>query len=86
MLQIHKFNFCVRIVYLFIAFPSQMPWSECDNTFQVLYQIGIGNYPKIDKGCLSAEGINFLSHCFEIDPLKRWTAGQLRDHPFVKVS
>ncbi|KAL5457658.1 hypothetical protein EMCRGX_G034941 [Ephydatia muelleri] len=63
----------------------KIPWSECDNTYAILYQIGSGVSPKVDPGCLSTEGLDFLSHCFEVDPLKRWTAGQLRDHPFVKV-
>ena len=54
--------------------------------YAILYQIGNGVSPKVDPGCLSTEGLDFLSHCFEVEPSKRWTAGQLRDHPFVKVN
>lgn len=31
---------------------------------------------------LGADAINFLYKCFEIDPVKRWTAGQLLNHQY----
>ena len=70
-------------------FPSspspQLPWSEFDNQFQIMFQLGNGKSPTIPEASLSSEGHDFLSHCFEQDPSRRWNANHLLDHPFVKV-
>ena len=64
----------------------QLPWSECDNQFTIMYRLGTGKSPSISEGALSQEGHDFLSKCFITDPSKRWKAGRLLDHNFVKVS
>ena len=63
----------------------QLPWSEFDNQFQIMFQLGNGKSPTIPESSLSNEGHDFLSHCFEQDPCRRWRANHLLDHPFVKV-
>jgi len=65
---------------------GKLPWSEYDNQFQIMYQLGNGKSPTIPQGSLSSEGHDFLSHCFEQDPGRRWRVNKLLDHPFVKVS
>ena len=63
----------------------QLPWSEFDHQFQIMFQLGNGKSPTIPEASLSSEGHDFLSHCFEQDPSRRWRANHLLDHPFVKV-
>lgn len=45
----------------------------------------MGHKPPIPER-LSPEGKDFLSHCLESEPRMRWTASQLLDHSFVKVT
>ncbi|XP_077145274.1 mitogen-activated protein kinase kinase kinase 4 [Ranitomeya variabilis] len=63
---------------------GKRPWHEFEHNFQIMYKVGMGHKPPIPDR-LSLEGKDFLSHCMESDPKKRWTASQLLDHPFVKV-
>lgn len=63
---------------------GKRPWHEYEHNFQIMYKVGMGNKPPIPDR-LSPEGKDFLSHCMESEPKKRWTASQLLDHPFVKV-
>ncbi|XP_069625623.1 mitogen-activated protein kinase kinase kinase 4 isoform X2 [Ranitomeya imitator] len=63
---------------------GKRPWHEFEHNFQIMYKVGMGHKPPIPDR-LSPEGKDFLSHCMESDPKKRWTASQLLDHPFVKV-
>lgn len=44
----------------------------------------MGHKPQIPEK-LSTEGKDFLGHCLESEPKRRWTASMLLDHPFVKV-
>lgn len=44
----------------------------------------MGHKPQIPEK-LSTEGKDFLGHCLESEPKRRWTASSLLDHPFVKV-
>ena len=44
----------------------------------------MGHKPPIPEK-LSTEGKDFLGHCLESEPKRRWTASMLLDHPFVKV-
>lgn len=44
----------------------------------------MGHKPQIPEK-LSTEGKDFLCHCLESEPKRRWTASMLLDHPFVKV-
>ena len=50
-----------------------------------MFKLGMGETPPSPEN-LADEGKDFLSHCLEQEPDKRWTASQLRDHPFAKVS
>ncbi|XP_063773595.1 mitogen-activated protein kinase kinase kinase 4 isoform X4 [Pseudophryne corroboree] len=63
---------------------GKRPWHEYEHNFQIMYKVGMGHKPPIPDR-ISPEGKDFLSHCMESDPKKRWTASQLLDHPFVKV-
>jgi hypothetical protein len=40
--------------------------------------------PKLPRGKFSKELRNFLSHCLDKDPMERWTAKKLLEHPFVE--
>ncbi|KAL7987623.1 hypothetical protein Chor_006542, partial [Crotalus horridus] len=63
----------------------ERPWHEFEHNFQIMYRVGMGHKPPIPER-ISPEGKDFLSHCLESDPKMRWTASQLLDHSFVKVS
>lgn len=62
----------------------QRPWHEYEHNFQIMYKVGMGHKPPIPEK-LSTEGKDFLAHCLESEPKRRWTASMLLDHPFVKV-
>uniref|UniRef100_A0A8C4HIJ7 Protein kinase domain-containing protein n=1 Tax=Dicentrarchus labrax TaxID=13489 RepID=A0A8C4HIJ7_DICLA len=62
----------------------QKPWHEYEHNFQIMYKVGMGHKPPIPEK-LSTEGKDFLGHCLESEPKRRWTASMLLDHPFVKV-
>ncbi|ESO84956.1 hypothetical protein LOTGIDRAFT_168212 [Lottia gigantea] len=63
---------------------GKRPWFELENNFQIMFKVGMGEKPAIPEQ-LSAEGKDFLSHCFETDPNDRWTASKLQDHNFTKI-
>uniref|UniRef100_A0A3P9QHS0 Mitogen-activated protein kinase kinase kinase 4 n=1 Tax=Poecilia reticulata TaxID=8081 RepID=A0A3P9QHS0_POERE len=63
---------------------GKRPWHEYEHNFQIMYKVGMGHKPPIPEK-LSMEGKDFLGHCLESEPKRRWTASMLLDHPFVKV-
>lgn len=63
---------------------TQRPWHEYEHNFQIMYKVGMGHKPQIPEK-LSTEGKDFLGHCLESEPKRRWTASMLLDHTFVKV-
>ncbi|XP_077438507.1 mitogen-activated protein kinase kinase kinase 4 isoform X2 [Vanacampus margaritifer] len=63
---------------------GKRPWHEYEHNFQIMYKVGMGHKPPIPEK-LSREGKDFLGHCLESEPKRRWTASALLDHPFVKV-
>ncbi|KAM6956719.1 mitogen-activated protein kinase kinase kinase 4 isoform 2-T2 [Aplochiton taeniatus] len=63
---------------------GKRPWHEYEHNFQIMYKVGMGHKPPIPEK-LSTEGKDFLEHCLESEPKRRWTASMLLDHPFVKV-
>ena len=73
------------LVYMHPNIFRQIPWPNCDNQFQIMYQLGSGKSPPLSRNDLSDEGQDFLQRCFHIQPKDRWTANRLLDHPFVKV-
>ncbi|KAF7851051.1 hypothetical protein BT93_L4674 [Corymbia citriodora subsp. variegata] len=50
----------------------------------VLYRIACSGESPAIPGCLSAEARDFVSKCLRRDPRKRWTVGQLLEHPFLE--
>ncbi|XP_076141895.1 mitogen-activated protein kinase kinase kinase 4 isoform X1 [Alosa pseudoharengus] len=63
---------------------GKRPWHEYEHNFQIMYKVGMGHKPPIPEK-LSTEGKDYLTHCLESEPKRRWTASALLDHPFVKV-
>lgn len=63
---------------------GKRPWHEYEHNFQIMYKVGMGHKPPIPEK-LSTEGKDYLSHCLESEPKRRWTASMLLDHTFVKV-
>uniref|UniRef100_A0A8C1RK58 Mitogen-activated protein kinase kinase kinase 4 n=1 Tax=Cyprinus carpio TaxID=7962 RepID=A0A8C1RK58_CYPCA len=63
---------------------GKRPWHEYEHNFQIMYKVGMGHKPPIPEK-LSTEGKDFLVHCLESEPKRRWTASALLDHTFVKV-
>ncbi|KAH0940530.1 mitogen-activated protein kinase kinase kinase 18 [Brassica rapa] len=54
------------------------------NVMSLMVRIGSGDAPKIPVE-LSEEGKDFVRRCFVKDPVERWTAQMLLDHPFLAV-
>ncbi|CAH8344241.1 unnamed protein product [Eruca vesicaria subsp. sativa] len=54
------------------------------NVMSLMVRIGSGDVPKIPVE-LSEEGKDFVRRCFVKDPVERWTAQMLLDHPFLAV-
>ncbi|CAN6917752.1 unnamed protein product [Brassica oleracea] len=54
------------------------------NVMSLMVRIGSGDAPKIPVE-LSEEGKDFVRRCFVRDPVERWTAQMLLDHPFLAV-
>ncbi|XP_050206609.1 mitogen-activated protein kinase kinase kinase 20-like [Mercurialis annua] len=69
-------------------FTGKTAWNcvggNCNNIAALLLKIGLSDeLPEIPQE-LSPEVKDFLSKCLVKDPVKRWTAEMLLDHPFVK--
>jgi mitogen-activated protein kinase kinase kinase len=63
---------------------GRRPWSTLDNEWAIMYNIAQGNQPTLPtRDQLSEVGIDFLSRCFECDPLKRPTAAELLQHEWI---
>lgn len=62
----------------------QRPWHEYESMYQIMFKVGMGQTPTIPDN-IGDEGKDFISHCLVTDPETRWTASELRDHPFAKV-
>ena len=64
---------------------GRAPWSNLAgmNHFVALYHIGCTDELPAVPASLSEEAHDFLSHCFERDPRRRWTSTQLLQHPFL---
>jgi serine/threonine protein kinase len=64
---------------------GRAPWSNLAgmNHFVALYHIGCTDELPPVPATLSEDAHDFLSHCFERDPRRRWTSAQLLQHPFL---
>ncbi|KAL8038399.1 hypothetical protein ABFX02_11G104000 [Erythranthe guttata] len=62
---------------------SGAPAWRCSDVASLLMKIGVGGEVPEIPGDLSEEGKDFLGRCFIKDPLNRWTAEMLLDHPFI---
>lgn len=63
---------------------GRRPWSSLDNEWAIMYNIAQGNQPQLPtREQLSDLGIDFLSRCFERDPMKRPTAAELLQHEWI---
>nr|PNR31137.1 hypothetical protein PHYPA_027454 [Physcomitrium patens] len=62
---------------------GRAPWSNFANHYAALYHIGCTDELPEVPASLSAEAHDFLSHCFQREPSKRWTSTQLLQHPFL---
>uniref|UniRef100_H2Y760 Protein kinase domain-containing protein n=1 Tax=Ciona savignyi TaxID=51511 RepID=H2Y760_CIOSA len=62
---------------------GKRPWYDHE-PIQIMYKVGMGCKPVIPSS-LTNDGFDFVEHCLEINPQKRWTIGKLQTHPFVKV-
>jgi mitogen-activated protein kinase kinase kinase len=63
---------------------GRRPWSTLDNEWAIMYNIAQGNQPALPtRDQLSEVGIDFLSRCFECDPLRRSTAAELLQHEWI---
>ncbi|CAL9760629.1 unnamed protein product [Musa acuminata subsp. burmannicoides] len=60
-------------------------WSGSDDgdAWGLMFRIGFSDELPDIPSKLSEEGKDFLSRCFVKDPLKRWTAEMLLQHPFI---
>ncbi|CAD5177578.1 unnamed protein product [Musa acuminata subsp. malaccensis] len=62
------------------------PWPLVSDALSALHQIAFStDVPEFPRW-ISEEGRDFLSRCLRRDPLERWTAEQLLQHPFVAAS
>ncbi|TFK57636.1 hypothetical protein OE88DRAFT_1671758 [Heliocybe sulcata] len=64
---------------------GRKPWSNLDNEWAIMFQIGVATQhpPLPDPGQLSDLGINFIKQCLTIDPMKRPSANELMNHPWM---
>ncbi|ESO12990.1 hypothetical protein HELRODRAFT_63652 [Helobdella robusta] len=58
-----------------------------ETPLRALYLIASTGKPKLQESSkMSADLSDFLDHCLDIDPEKRWSASQLLKHPFISKS
>jgi serine/threonine protein kinase len=64
---------------------GEFPYKNMTNKgFIVLFQtLTEDPVPALDPSKASPEFIDFISHCLEKDPSKRWSAEELLNHPFL---
>lgn len=65
---------------------GRRPWSNLDNEWAIMFHIGIATKhpPLPEKHELSELGIDFIECCLDIDPIKRPTAAELSNHPWIQ--
>src|SRR5947209_6724599 len=62
---------------------GRRPWANLDNEWAVMYHVVTGHPPLPDPSQLSEAGLDFLKKCFTRSPMKRPTAQELLEHPWI---
>ncbi|KIJ45709.1 hypothetical protein M422DRAFT_207069 [Sphaerobolus stellatus SS14] len=64
---------------------GRKPWSNLDNEWAIMFHIGVATQhpPLPEPDQLSELGINFIKQCLNIDAVKRPTALELMNHPWM---
>lgn len=64
---------------------GRKPWSNLDNEWAIMFHIGVATQhpPLPEKGELGEMGINFIQQCLTIDPMRRPSAAELMNHPWM---
>ncbi|KAG8834629.1 Suppressor of Sensor Kinase (SLN1) [Serendipita sp. 405] len=67
------------------AATGRKPWSNLDNEWAIMFHIGVATKhpPLPDPSQLSSQGIDFIRRCLVIDGIKRPTANDLENHPWI---
>ncbi|CAH9125627.1 unnamed protein product [Cuscuta epithymum] len=63
---------------------GQVPYSNLEG-MQALFRIGKGERPRIPDS-LSRDAQDFIVKCLQVNPTDRPTAGELLEHPFVRMA
>jgi mitogen-activated protein kinase kinase kinase len=63
---------------------GRRPWSTLENEWSVMYHVVTGHPPLPDASQLSSSGIDFLKKCFTRNSMKRPTADELLNHPWIQ--
>jgi mitogen-activated protein kinase kinase kinase len=63
---------------------GRRPWASLDNEWAIMYNIAQGNTPQLPvREHMTAAGISFLARCFERDPVRRASAVELLQDPWI---
>ncbi|KAJ2933554.1 hypothetical protein H1R20_g3478, partial [Candolleomyces eurysporus] len=64
---------------------GKKPWSNLDNEWAIMFHIGVATQhpPLPEPGQLSPTGIDFITQCLVIDPMKRPTAVEQISHRWM---
>ncbi|KAJ6626848.1 hypothetical protein B0H10DRAFT_1780354 [Mycena sp. CBHHK59/15] len=65
---------------------GKKPWSNLDNEWAIMFHIGVATQhpPLPEPGQLSDLGVAFIKQCLRIDPMRRPTAEELKEHPWLR--
>ncbi|KAI8883185.1 hypothetical protein K501DRAFT_219835 [Backusella circina FSU 941] len=63
---------------------GRRPWSTLENEWSVMYHVVTGHPPLPDASQITSLGIDFLKKCFIRNPMKRPTAEELLNHPWIQ--
>jgi mitogen-activated protein kinase kinase kinase len=63
---------------------GRRPWASMDNEWAIMYHIAKGDPPQLpSRDQLSDQGIDFLTKCFDGDPVRRASAVELLQHEWI---
>ncbi|KAJ3105844.1 Serine/threonine-protein kinase wnk3 [Phlyctochytrium planicorne] len=64
---------------------KEYPYSECSNQAQIYKKVTSGIKPLALQRISDEETLKFIEACVAFDPTKRPSAGELLQHPFLKI-